>query len=55
MFYDSSGPNKMIAGTTLINTLLPLDKSVMGRNTEGMSEIRVDKRVVRTQEPSLLT
>lgn len=34
----------MIAGTTLINMLFPLDKSVMGRNTESMSEIRVDKR-----------
>lgn len=35
----------MIAGTTLIT----LEKPATGRNTEGMSEIRVDKRAVRTQ------
>lgn len=35
--------------------LFPLEKSVMGRNTEGMSEILVDKHVTRTQELSLLT
>lgn len=39
----------MIAGTTLITMLFPLEKPATGRNTEGMSEIRVDKRAIRTQ------